>query len=72
MNEDLLKKPYWKPLGDVFGLWFKCSRCGEVVASSVMGKPRYRFCPMCGVRMSNAVGVEEDGNDSQTNRSQHN
>lgn len=28
-----------------------CSECGEKTTSTVMGKPRYKFCPMCGARM---------------------
>lgn len=33
-----------------------CSECGEKTTSTVMGKPRYKFCPMCGAKME-----EEDG-----------
>lgn len=28
-----------------------CSKCGEKTTSSLMGKPRYEFCPMCGAKM---------------------
>ena len=27
----------------------KCSNCGETTKETVMGKPRFRNCPMCGV-----------------------
>ncbi len=36
--------------------WF-CSECGEKTTSTVMGKPRYKWCPMCGCRM---MGVEHE------------
>ena len=28
-----------------------CSECEEFVTSSIMGYPRYKFCPMCGAKM---------------------
>lgn len=28
-----------------------CSECGEVTTSTIMGKPRYLWCPMCGADM---------------------
>ena len=33
------------------GAGWICSECGEKTTSTVMGKPRYKFCPMCGARM---------------------
>lgn len=26
----------------------ECSNCGEITSDTVMGKPRFRYCPMCG------------------------
>ena len=31
--------------------YFRCSECGEIVASAFMGFPRYEYCPMCGADM---------------------
>lgn len=28
-----------------------CSECGEETTSTIMGKPRYQWCPMCGADM---------------------
>lgn len=28
-----------------------CSECEEITKSTIMGKPRYNFCPMCGADM---------------------
>ena len=28
-----------------------CDQCGEKTVSTVMGKPRWKFCPMCGAKM---------------------
>ena len=30
---------------------FYCSECGENTRDTVMGKPRYNFCPNCGAKM---------------------
>lgn len=30
---------------------FYCSECGENTRDTVMGKPRWNFCPNCGVDM---------------------
>lgn len=30
---------------------FYCSECGENTRDTVMGKPRWNFCPMCGAKM---------------------
>ena len=32
------------------GVPFYCSECGENTRDTVMGKPRWKFCPMCGSR----------------------
>lgn len=29
----------------------ECSNCGEETRETVMGKPRFMFCPMCGAMM---------------------
>ena len=34
-----------------WGETWVCSICGEKTVSSIMGKPRYEFCPMCGADM---------------------
>lgn len=34
-----------------WGSLFECSECGEKTTESVMGKPRYEYCPMCGAKM---------------------
>ena len=34
-----------------WGETWVCSICGEKTTSSVMGKPRYKYCPMCGAKM---------------------
>lgn len=33
-----------------------CSECSEKTTSTVMGKPRYKFCPMCGAYMGGKNG----------------
>ena len=30
------------------GVPFYCSECGENTRDTVMGKPRWKYCPMCG------------------------
>lgn len=34
-----------------YGETWLCSECGEKTVSSIMGEPRYVFCPMCGADM---------------------
>ena len=34
-----------------FGDIWVCSECGEKTTSTVMGKPRFNYCPNCGARM---------------------
>lgn len=34
-----------------YGETWLCSECGEKTTSTVMGEPRYNFCPMCGADM---------------------
>lgn len=34
-----------------WGETWNCSLCGEKTTSSIMGEPRYKYCPMCGARM---------------------
>lgn len=31
-----------------------CSECGKRTTETIMGKPMYKFCPMCGARMKGA------------------
>ena len=34
-----------------WGETWLCDQCGEKTVSTVMGKPRWKFCPMCGAKM---------------------
>lgn len=34
-----------------YGETWLCSECGEKTVSTIMGKPRYKWCPMCGCKM---------------------
>ena len=34
-----------------WGETWLCDQCGEKTASTVMGKPRWKYCPMCGAKM---------------------
>ena len=40
-----------------WGETWVCSECGEKTTSTVMGEPRYKWCPMCGADMR---GEHED------------
>ena len=40
-----------------WGETWLCDQCGEKTASTVMGKPRWKFCPMCGAKME---GVDDE------------
>ena len=45
----------WKPNPKIgWGETWVCSICGEKTTSSVMGYPRYNYCPMCGAKMKGA------------------
>ncbi len=35
-----------------WGEVWECSNCGEKTTSTVMGYPRYNYCPMCGAKMN--------------------
>lgn len=35
-----------------WGEVWECSNCGETTTSTVMGYPRYNYCPMCGAKMN--------------------
>ena len=42
----------WISADAIFGgIPFYCSECGENTRNTVMGKPRWNFCPMCGAKM---------------------
>ena len=47
-------RPEWSKYGDVWS----CSECGEKTSQSVMGEPRFKYCPMCGAKME-SVGEQE-------------
>ena len=38
------------------GVPFYCSECGENTWDTVMGEPRWNFCPNCGAKMEGTVG----------------
>ena len=53
------KRGRWISADAIFGgVPFYCSECGENTLDTVMGKPRWNFCPNCGAKMEAA-----DGND---------
>jgi hypothetical protein len=42
----------WISADAIFGgVPFYCSECGENTRDTVMGKPRWNFCPNCGAEM---------------------
>lgn len=46
------RKGRWIPKPELgWGEIYVCSECGEKTTSTIMGKPRYRYCPMCGADM---------------------
>ena len=46
------KKGRWISADAMFhGVPFYCSECGENTRDTVMGKPRWKFCPMCRAKM---------------------
>ena len=46
------KRGRWISADAIFGgVPFYCSECGENTRDTVMGKPRWNFCPNCGCRM---------------------
>lgn len=56
LKEPKCKKGKW--IRDA--VWFTryyCSQCGEKTEDTIMGEPRYRWCPMCGADMRG----EKDG-----------
>ncbi len=42
----------WERVNGCGGLYV-CTNCGENTTETVMGKPRFNFCPNCGRRMKN-------------------
>lgn len=46
------KRGRWISADAIFGgVPFYCSECGENTWDTVMGQPRWNFCPNCGCRM---------------------
>ena len=46
------KRGKWISADAIFGgVPFYCSECGENTWDTVIGKPRWKFCPMCGAKM---------------------
>ena len=53
------KRGRWISADAIFGrVPFYCSECGENTLDTVMGKPRWNFCPNCGCAMN-----EDDTNE---------
>ena len=53
---NIVQPPYWIDISNSRVQRWACSRCGEEVTSSAYGLPRYRYCPMCGVKMTKFLG----------------
>ena len=50
--QPMRKKGTWISADAIFGgVPFYCSECGENTRDTVMGKPRWNFCPNCGADM---------------------
>lgn len=50
------KRGRWISADAMFGgVPFYCSECGENTLDTVMGKPRWNFCPNCGAKMEGEV-----------------
>ena len=50
--QPMRKKGKWVPDDAVFwGIPYHCDQCGERTMNTLMGKPRWNFCPMCGADM---------------------
>ena len=46
------KTGQWISADAVFGgAPYYCNQCGETTRDTVMGEPRWKYCPMCGVKM---------------------
>ena len=46
------RKGKWISKDKIFGgTPFECSNCGEVTTDTIMMKPRFKYCPMCGATM---------------------
>ena len=41
----------WIRENSAYEMLFRCSECGERTTSTIMDKPRYEWCPMCGADM---------------------
>lgn len=53
------RKGRWISADAVFhGVPFYCSECGENTRDTVMGTPRWKFCPMCGADLRE--GAEQE------------
>lgn len=47
--EPMRKRGKWISADAIFGgVPFYCSECGENTRDTVMGKPRWNYCPNCG------------------------
>ena len=51
------KRGRWISADAIFGgIPFYCSECGENTRDTVMGKPRWNYCPNCGAEMRGEEG----------------
>ena len=41
----------WEKIPSSYEVTYACSECGEKTDETIMGLPRYVYCPMCGARM---------------------
>ena len=47
------KTARWESQDAIFGtVPYVCSNCGEKCLDTVMMKPRWKYCPMCGAQMT--------------------
>jgi len=47
----------WEKIPSSYEVTYECSECGEKTDETIMGLPRYVYCPMCGADMR---GEEND------------
>lgn len=54
------KEAKWKPIKISYGkALYECINCGVVIdMPTVMGKPQYSYCPMCGAKCLDVLQTE--------------
>jgi len=50
------KRGRWKKLPEGWCALWECSNCGETTVETVMGRPKYNYCPNCGAQMKQMEG----------------